>query len=68
MAKVTVRRGGLSYYSSLLMIALGVVTLLFVSGFFGLVLIVIGVLMYRYARKGARVPEAPSMPPGAVQG
>ena len=67
MAKVTVRHGRLSYYSSLLMIALGLVTLLFISGFFGLILIVVGALMYRFARKGSSSPVALSMPPGAAE-
>ena len=51
MARVTVHHDRLSRYSSIGMMLLGVVTLLFVSGFFGLVLIVIGAIMYRYYRR-----------------
>ncbi len=67
MAKATVRHGRLSYYASLLMMLLGVFTLLFVSGFFGIVLIVVGALMYRFYKKGSTEPKAPdSSPPGAA--
>jgi uncharacterized membrane protein len=57
LAKVTVRHGRLSYYSSVLMMLLGAYTFLFVSGFLGLILIAIGALMYRYYRRAAKQPE-----------
>lgn len=50
MAKVTVRHSRLSRYSSIGMILLGVFTFPF-DGFFGLVLIVLGVVMYWIYRR-----------------
>ena len=41
----------LTRYSSIGMMVLGLFTLLFVSGFVGLILIVIGYVMYRYYRR-----------------
>jgi hypothetical protein len=58
MAKVTVKHSRLSRGSSLGMILLGVLTLVFVSGFFGLVLIVIGLVMYQFYRRQTRASQA----------
>jgi len=54
MAKVTVRHSRLSRASSLGMILLGVVTFLFVSGGVGLILIVIGLVMFWFYRRQTR--------------
>lgn len=54
MAKVTVKHSRLSRGSSLGMILLGVITLLFVSGFVGLIIIAIGVAMYWFYRRQSR--------------
>ncbi|MDA4115894.1 MAG: hypothetical protein OK442_05005 [Thaumarchaeota archaeon] len=54
MAQVKIKHSRLSRGSSLGMILLGVLTLLFVSGFFGLILIAIGLVMYWFYRRGAR--------------
>ena len=51
MSQVKVRHSRLSRNSSLGMIILGVITLLFVSGFVGLILIVIGAVMYQVYRR-----------------
>jgi hypothetical protein len=51
MAKVTVKHSRLSRGSSFGMILLGVFTLLFVSGFIGIILIVIGFVMYQIYRR-----------------
>jgi hypothetical protein len=50
-----VRHSRLSRNASLGMIILGVLTLLFVSGFVGLILILIGALMYWFYRRQTRV-------------
>lgn len=61
MAKVTVHHDRLTRYSSLLMIALGVLTWVFVNGQLGAVLAVIGLLMYWiYRRQSARPPPRAS--------
>jgi len=71
MAKVTIHHDRLSRYSSLGMILLGVITFPF-SGFFGIILIVIGLAMYwlyrrqsRYTRasRGSKVKRAPVSQP-----
>ncbi|HUK75489.1 MAG TPA: hypothetical protein VLU99_06815 [Nitrososphaerales archaeon] len=54
MAQVKIKHSRLSRGSSLGMILLGVLTLLFVSGFFGLILIAIGLVMYWFYRRGMR--------------
>jgi len=51
MAKVKVHHDRLTRYSSIGMMLLGLFTLLFVSGFFGVILIVMGYVMYRYYRR-----------------
>ncbi len=51
MARVTVRRSRLSSYSSILMVALGIVTYLFVNPPAGLVLIALGAIMYLFYRR-----------------
>jgi len=51
MTKVTVKHSRLSRGSSLGMILLGVLTLLFVSGFVGLILIFVGLVMYWFYRR-----------------
>ncbi len=51
MAKVKVQHDRLTRYSSIGMMLLGLFTLLFVSGFVGLILIVAGYIMYRYYRR-----------------
>jgi len=54
MAKVTVRHNRLSYYSSLLMILLGLVTWLFINGIFGIILVLIGLAMFWFYRRQTR--------------
>lgn len=49
--KVVVHHDRLTRSSSLGMMLLGLFTLLFVSGFIGIILIVIGFVMYRYYRR-----------------
>jgi len=51
MAKVKVHHDRLTRYSSIGMMLLGLFTLLFVSGFIGLILIVAGYVMYWYYRR-----------------
>jgi hypothetical protein len=51
MAKVTVRRGWLSRSSSIGMILLGFITFLFVSALIGIILMVIGGVMYWFYRR-----------------
>jgi len=51
MVKVRVHHDRLTRYSSIGMMLLGLFTLIFVSGFFGIILIVIGYVMYRYYRR-----------------
>ena len=68
MAKVTVQHDRLSRYSALLMITLGVVAWFF-YGFPGVVIIVIGLVMYWFYRRQIRVVKAhgkPSVPKGAA--
>ena len=60
MSKVTIRHSRLSRYSSLAMMLLGVFTLLFISGFFGIILVVIGYLMYRFYSRQNKVAQAAS--------
>lgn len=62
MAKVTVKHSRLSRGSSLGMILLGVLTLLFVSGFVGLILIAIGLAMYWLYRRQSRPSQARGEP------
>jgi hypothetical protein len=54
MAKVKIKHSRLSRGSSIGMILLGVLTLLFVSGFVGLILIAIGAVMYWFYKRGMR--------------
>ena len=49
--KVVVQHDRLTRFSSIGMMLLGLFTLLFVSGFIGLILIVAGYVMYRYYRR-----------------
>ncbi len=51
MARVRVRHSRLSRYSSLLMMALGVFTWLFVNGILGPILFVIGLAMFWFSRR-----------------
>jgi hypothetical protein len=51
MVTVKVHHDRLTRYSSIGMMLLGLFTLLFVSGFVGLILIVAGYVMYRYYRR-----------------
>jgi len=67
MAKVKIKHSRLSRGSSLGMILLGVLTLLFVSGFAGLIMIVIGFVMYRFYRRGMR-NSAPGVGPSVGKG
>ena len=57
MAKVTVKHSRISRGSSIGMLLLGVVTLLFVSGLLGLILIAIGAVMYWFYRRQSKVSE-----------
>jgi hypothetical protein len=59
MAKVTLKHSRLSRGSSLGMIVLGLITLLFVSGFVGLIFIAVGVVMYWFYRRQSRPPLPP---------
>ena len=66
--KVTVRHSRLSRGSSIGMILLGVLTLLFVSGFVGLILILVGLVMYWFYRRQTKgearsAPGSRSKPP-----
>jgi hypothetical protein len=54
MAQVKIKHSRLSRGSSLGMMLLGVLTLLFVSGFVGLCLIAVGLVMYWFYQKGMR--------------
>ncbi len=60
MARVTVRRSRLSSYSSLLMVALGIVTYLFVNPPAGIALMALGGIMYLFYRRlsGRQRPAA----------
>jgi hypothetical protein len=60
MAKVTVRHSRLPRYSSILMMALGVFTWLFVNGIGGAIIFLIGLAMYWLYRRQSRVPRASS--------
>ncbi len=62
MAKVTVHHNRLTRYSSIGMMLLGLFTLLFVSGFIGIILIIIGYVMYTYYRRQTRVAQAGGQP------
>lgn len=62
MAKVTVKHSRLSRGSSLGMILLGVLTFLFVSGFVGLIIIVVGLVMYWFYRRQTMSSAASSQP------
>ncbi|MGH9917888.1 MAG: hypothetical protein ACRD6W_03300 [Nitrososphaerales archaeon] len=69
MAKVTVQHDRLSRYSALLMIGLGLVTWFF-YGFPGVVIIVVGLIMYWFYRRQSRVGQArgkPSIANGAAK-
>lgn len=66
MAKVTVRHNRLSRYSALLMILLGLVTLLFLSGFYGSILTAIGLVMYWFYRRQTRLSQGPAPPSAAI--
>jgi hypothetical protein len=72
MAKVTVKHSRISRGSSIAMMLLGVITLLFVSGLVGLILIAIGGVMYWFYRRQTKVSETEaaasvSSSPGAVR-
>jgi len=72
MSKVTVKHSRLSRGSSLGMILLGVITLLFVSGLVGLILIAIGGVMYWFYRRQTKASDAEAAAssasrPGAVR-
>jgi 4-hydroxybenzoate polyprenyltransferase len=56
MAKVTVRHNRLSRFSSVAMMLLGIVTLLFVNSPAGIALTAIGLVMYFFYRRGSRPP------------
>ena len=56
MAKVSVRHSRLPRYSSILMMALGVLTWLFVNGQAGPIIFVIGLVMYLFYRRQSRNP------------
>jgi MFS superfamily sulfate permease-like transporter len=62
LAVPTVRRSKLSRYSSILMMALGVATILFVSILVGMILTAVGLLMYflyrRIERRSQRLADA----------
>lgn len=62
MAQVGFKRGRLSRFSSIAMMGLGIVTILFVSILVGFILTAIGLLMYffnrRLERRKARLAEA----------
>jgi|HubBroStandDraft_6_1064221.scaffolds.fasta_scaffold322657_3 hypothetical protein len=57
MAKVTVQHDRLSRYSAILMILLGIVTWFF-YGFPGVVIIVVGFIMYWFYLRQTRVAQA----------
>jgi cytochrome c-type biogenesis protein CcmH/NrfF len=61
MAKVTVHHDRLSRYSALLMILLGIVTWL-LYGFPGVVIIVVGVIMYWFYLRQTKVAQASGKP------
>jgi len=61
MAKVTVHHDRLSRYSSQLMIVLGLVTWFF-YGFPGVIIVVVGVVMYWFYRRQIRRAESGSRP------
>ena len=67
MAHVKIKHSRLSRGSSLGMVLLGVFTLLFVSGFVGLILIVIGLVMYWFYRRGMR-NSLPGVGPSVEKG
>ncbi len=71
MPQVGVRRSRLSLYSSVGMMGLGIITLLFVSILVGMILTAIGLLMYFFYRRlerrsQARAASGPSPGSGAV--
>lgn len=73
MARVRLQHDRLSRYSSIAMILVGVFTLLFVSGFFGLIITVVGVVMWWFYRRQARAaaegsPAEPLAASGDAQG
>lgn len=59
MAEVKVKHSRLSRGSSLAMILLGLFTLLFVSGFVGLVLMLVGLVMYWFYRRQTKAAPKP---------
>jgi hypothetical protein len=63
MAKVTVRHNRLSRFSSVAMMLLGIVTLLFVNSPAGIALTAIGLVMYLVYRRGSRPTGADSTRP-----
>ena len=65
MADVTVRHNRLSYFSSVGMMMLGVLTLFFVNSQAGLALTVLGLVMYFiYRRQSARSRASSAHPAG----
>jgi len=69
MADVTVRHNRLSYFSSVGMILLGILTLFFVNSDAGLGLTVVGLVMYLfYRRQGARSRAVGPAQPGKRAG
>jgi hypothetical protein len=65
MADLTVRHNRLSYFSSVGMMLLGVVTFFFVNSDAGLALTVLGLVMYLfYRRQGGRSHAGGSPPAG----
>jgi len=69
MAKVTVRHSRLSRTSSLGMMLLGVITLLFVQPGLGLILILVGLVMFWFYRRQTRGPtegDEPRVEKGAA--
>ena len=64
---IKIKHSRLSRGSSLGMIVLGVLTLLFVSGFVGLCLIAVGAVMYWFYRRGMR-NSLPSAGPTVAKG
>lgn len=72
MANSTVPRSRLSHYSSLLMMALGIITILFVSILVGTILTAVGIAMYLFYRRlqrrsrAAQAAAAGEVPAGSV--
>jgi hypothetical protein len=66
MARVRLEHDRLSRYSSIAMILVGVFTLLFVSGFFGLIITIVGVVMWWFYRRQARATAQRAAGPASV--